>query len=351
MSIELLMLGDQPVSRLAARTRLAEESGFETVWLADERFYRETYSCLSYLAGQTSRVKLGPCVTDPFARHPALTAMALGTLDEISEGRAILGIGAGVSGFAELGIQSRKPPLAIREAVDLIRQLMAGQEVDYRGEIIQFHRGRLNFTPPRARVPVRVASNGPLGQKMGGAVAEGVMMEGCGSVEEAQAFASAVAEGATKAGRSPGEIKLIARLDCCIADDGKQARDILRPSVTRIIAQATSRFYTLQTQGLTLPKEVVEAIGPVPYAAGVAPFAALFPLVTDRHVDALTLCGTVEEVTQHVIDLRRAGVTGFNIFPVPAPGVSYEDVIMRFGTQVWPAVEAAFAKASSDRQT
>ncbi|RXG83845.1 LLM class flavin-dependent oxidoreductase [Bradyrhizobium vignae] len=150
MSIELLMLGDQPVSRLAARTRLAEESGFETVWLADERFYRETYSCLSYLAGQTSRVKLGPCVTDPFARHPALTAMALGTLDEISEGRAILGIGAGVSGFAELGIQSRKPPLAIREAVDLIRQLMAGQEVDYRGEIIQFHRGRLNFTPLRA---------------------------------------------------------------------------------------------------------------------------------------------------------------------------------------------------------
>ncbi|WP_082637679.1 LLM class flavin-dependent oxidoreductase [Bradyrhizobium retamae] len=348
MSIELLMLGDQPVAGLAARTRLAEESGFETVWLADERFFRETYSCLSVLAGQTARVNLGPCVTDPFARHPALTAMALGTLDEVSEGRAILGIGAGVSGFAELGIQSRKPPLAIREAVDLIRQLMAGQEVDYQGEIIQCHRGRLNFAPLRSRVPVRVASNGPLGQKMGGAIADGVMMEGCGSVEEAKAFASTVAEGARKAGRSPNEVKLVARLDCCITNDGKQARDILRPSVTRIIAQANSRFYTLEAQGLTLPKNVVETIGPVAYAAGVAPFAPLFPLVTDMHVDALTLCGTVQEITQHMVDLRRAGITGFNIFPVPAPGTTYEDVIVRFGTQVWPAVETAFAKGSDN---
>src|SRR6516225_8137885 len=108
MNLELLLLGDAPVTRLIERAKLAEASGFAAVWLADERFYREVYSCLSQLAAHTSTILLGPCVTDPYSRHPALTAMAIATLDEISGGRAILGIGAGISGFAELGIERRK---------------------------------------------------------------------------------------------------------------------------------------------------------------------------------------------------------------------------------------------------
>jgi 5,10-methylenetetrahydromethanopterin reductase len=344
MSIELLLIGDEPVGQLAERAKLAENCGFETVWLADERFFREVYSSLAVLAGRTRRVRLGPCVTDPFARHPALTAMALGTLDEISEGRAIFGIGAGVSGFSELAIQSRKPPVAIRETIELIRILMSGQEVDYQGEIVQFHRGRLNFAPPRARVPVHVASNGPLTQKMAARVADAVMMEACGSVEEAKAFAATVAEGAAKVGRTLSDVRLVARLDCCIAKDGKLARDTLRPAVTRLIAQRIARFYTLEAQGLTLPEEAVKAIGEVPYHAGVKPFAPLYPFVTDRHVDALTLAGTVEEVTEHVIALRRAGIAGFNIMPFAAPGDTADDVVVRFGAEVWPAVEAAFGK-------
>ena len=109
MRLELLMLGDVLVAQLVERARLAEASGFDAVWLADERFYRDVYTSLAPVALATSRVQLGPCVTDPFARHPALTAMAIATLDEVSRGRAVLGIGAGVSGFAELGIQPHKP--------------------------------------------------------------------------------------------------------------------------------------------------------------------------------------------------------------------------------------------------
>ena len=103
MRIGLLMLGDAPVQTMVERACLAEGVGFDTVWVADERFYREVYSCLTHIAGQTSKVVLGPCVTDPFSRHPALTAMAIATLDEISGGRGILGVGAGISGFVELG--------------------------------------------------------------------------------------------------------------------------------------------------------------------------------------------------------------------------------------------------------
>src|SRR6201993_4124416 len=162
MTLQLLLLGDAPVAQLVGRARLAEANGYSAVWVADERFYREVYSCLGQIAAHTAKIQLGPCVTDPYSRHPALTAMAIATLDEISGGRAILGIGAGISGFAELGIDRRKSARAIRESIEVIRVLLCGEAVDFEGEVITCKRGRLSFSPPRPTLPIYVASNGPL---------------------------------------------------------------------------------------------------------------------------------------------------------------------------------------------
>jgi 5,10-methylenetetrahydromethanopterin reductase len=341
MSADLLVLGDAPVAAMVERVKLAEASGFGTVWLADERFYREVYSCLAIFAANTARVRLGPCVTDPFARHPALTAMAIATLDEISGQRSILGIGAGVSGFAELGIDRRKPPRAIREAIELIRALLRGEQVDFHGEIIHFNDGRLSFKPARADIPIYVASNGPLGQRAAGALADGAIMEACGSVEEVRAFRLEVERGAQKAGRDPREIKLIARLNACIAADGRAARDAVRPTVARLLGRGSLKLATAEAQGLMLPADAVAAIGDAPYSEGVKPYLPLLPLVTDRHVDAFTLAGTVEEVAAHVTELRRAGIDSIIIRPFAAAGGSVEETIVRFGREVWPAVATA----------
>src|SRR6478672_3555967 len=187
MSIDLLILGNAPIGRMLERVKLAEDKGYDTVWLADERFYREVYSCLTYFAQHTSRVKVGPCVTDPYARHPALTAMAIATLDEISNQRAILGIGAGISGFPELGIVRKKPAAAIREMIAVVRALLRGESVDFHGDVVSFNNGKLSFKPVRADIPICVASNGPLGQRVTGGNADGGIMEGCGNVEEVKA--------------------------------------------------------------------------------------------------------------------------------------------------------------------
>src|SRR5258708_6130640 len=130
------------MAELAAR---AEELSYDDIWLADERFFREVYATLAVVAQRTTRVRLGPCVTDPFTRHPALTAMAIATLDEIAGGRAALGIGAGVSGLRELGVDGSKSATAIREAIELIRRLLAGETVTVKGERVSFHDGRLDF--------------------------------------------------------------------------------------------------------------------------------------------------------------------------------------------------------------
>src|SRR5215472_9621785 len=149
----LLILPSLDPERLAELAVKAEELGYDDFWLADERFFREVYSCLALCAARTRRIRLGPCVTDPYSRHAALTAMAIATLDEISNGRAVLGIGAGVSGFRELGVDAERSAVAIREAVELIRRLLAGQSVTVKGQQVSFNGGRLDFAPRRADLP------------------------------------------------------------------------------------------------------------------------------------------------------------------------------------------------------
>jgi len=159
----VLLMGDLSAEDLASLARQVEDWGYDYIWLADERFFREIYSCLTLCALNTKKIQIGVCVTDPYSRHPALTAMAIATLDEISEGRAVLGIGAGVSGFGELGIDRARPALAMREMVGLVRKLMTGENVDFQGRMVQFNHGALNFTPVRADLPIYVASNAPRG--------------------------------------------------------------------------------------------------------------------------------------------------------------------------------------------
>ena len=118
LRLSALNLAQYPPARLinwhASRRRAARPSG------TDERFFREVYSGLTLAAVHTRNIKLGTMVTDPYTRHPALTAMAIATLDEVAEGRAVLGLGAGVAGFSEMQLVRRQPAQAMREAVTVV---------------------------------------------------------------------------------------------------------------------------------------------------------------------------------------------------------------------------------------
>jgi 5,10-methylenetetrahydromethanopterin reductase len=222
-----------------------------------------------------------------------------------------------------------------------VRRLLAGETVDLRGEVVRFHAGRLDFAPARASVPIYVASNGPLGQRAAGIVADGAIMEGCGTPGEARALAMEVQRGAVEAGRDPASVELVARLNACIAADGRAARDVLRPRVARTLGAGRLRFAMLEAEGLALPAEALARVAGVPYGAGLEPYRPLAPLVTDRHVDALALAGTVEEVTKHVVALGRAGIGQVAIHPLAPAGGTVDDTIRRFGEEVLPRAQKA----------
>lgn len=342
MSLGLLMAGHADPFALADMAVQAEGLGFSDVWIADERFYREVYSLLSVIAMKTERIQLGPCVTDPFSRHPALTAMAITTLDDISRGRAILGLGAGISGFAEMEMPRPKPIRAIRESAELIRAMCSGEEVTYRGEVVVLNGGKLGYKPRRAALPLWIASNGPMGQEMSARIANAVIMEACGNTSEAESFRRRIDKAAEAAGRAKGSVKCIARLNLSISDDRAEAFEALRLRAARTLAAGRTHFDTLESQGLTLSEAVRARVADVPYKAGGAPYELIRHEVSDAIVAAVALAGTGADIQAQLGALFAAGIDGVIVAALPAKGMDAAATLEKFVNEAWrPAWSAA----------
>ena len=266
--------------------------------------------------------------------------MAIATLDEISGQRAVLGIGAGVSGFRELGIAREKSGVALREAVEVIRRLLAGETVTYKGQVVRVDGAHLDFKPVRADVPMYIASQRPVGCRAAGRVADGAIMQGCVAEPLLAFFKDTVAAGAREAGRDPAAIDLVARINVCVDDDRQAARDLMKPTIVRSLSAQRPDFFTFTTAGLTIPPALAKHLEGLTYAYDPRPYQAAAADVPDAFVDAVTLAGPPEEVAAGVIRLARQGVTQLMLYPV-SPDGRIEVVIERFQREVMPRVRAA----------
>ncbi len=331
----VLLMGDLSAEDLASLARQVEDWGYDYIWLADERFFREIYSCLTLCALNTKKIQIGVCVTDPYSRHPALTAMAIATLDEISEGRAVLGIGAGVSGFGELGIDRARPALAMREMVGLVRKLMTGENVDFQGRMVQFNHGALNFTPVRADLPIYVASNAPRGLQVAGELADGAIISGCAEEPSVDYAKGLIAKGTRKVGRDLAEIDLVARLNCCVSTDGLGARDSIR---TATIRSLPGHLNFVTAAGIEVAPDLAASLSQMGYTHDDATLADMARRVPDHIIDAMTLAGTPEEVAQRVGRIVRRGVNQILVRPSPSPEGGINGTLEAFATQVMPIV-------------
>jgi 5,10-methylenetetrahydromethanopterin reductase len=339
----VLLLPTHAPNRLVDLAQLAERMGYDFVWLADERFFREVYASLTLCALRTDRIKLGPCVTDPYSRHPALTAMAIATLDEISGQRAVLGLGAGVSGFRELSIGREQPAIAMSEAIELIRRLLAGETVSYQGRRISFYEGRLDFTPIRSHVPIYVASQRPAGCRTAGRLADGAIMQGCVAESLLGFFRQMVTEGAQQRGRDLSTIDLVARINVCVHDDPRAAREVMKPGIARSLLSQAPDFFTFTQAGLTVPSALREKVSALPYTHDPVLLRALAAEIPDEFVEALTLAGPPAEVAAGVTRIARGGITQVILAPVALDG-RVETTIERFQSEVMPRVRQDLAK-------
>jgi 5,10-methylenetetrahydromethanopterin reductase len=225
----------------------------------------------------------------------------------------------------------------MRETVAVVRALLRGETVDMHGEVTALTHGKLDFQPVRSQVPVYIASNGPMGLALAGEIAQGAVMQSPVAPTLVDWFIAQVRRGAQRAGRALSEVDLVARLNLCIHEDPRVAKDVMRPTVARTLITQQPHFRTFVTAGLALParlQETITALGYTHDAALLAPAAALVP---DNFVDAITLAGTVEDVATQVVRLVRQGVTHVMVYPI-APDGDVERMLRSFAHEVMPRV-------------
>ena len=167
--------GDDDRARVYSYVQAADEAGLETVFVT-EAWGREPFGPLALLADRTSRITLGTSIVNVFSRTPAALAQHFTTLDELSGGRAIVGLGtSGKLVIEEFhGIPFEKPATRLRETIQIMRMLIAGQPLRFDGEVFKFARGfTLRFTPVRPRIPIYLASFRPAGMRLVAELADG----------------------------------------------------------------------------------------------------------------------------------------------------------------------------------
>jgi 5,10-methylenetetrahydromethanopterin reductase len=333
-----LLLGKYHTRALHELAANVERWGYDVLWLADERFFRDVYASLALCAMATHRIQLGTCVTDPYSRHPALTAMAIATVDEISQQRALLGIGAGIAGFKEMGIQQRRPAQSIREAIQLIRQLLSGGRVTFHGETLTFEEGQLSV-PARVDLPVYIAAKGPRNLQLAGEIANGVIVSSCVSDANIDHVLELVAHGAGHAERAVDTVELCTRINVAVSDDAVAAREAVKPMIAALLISKKPDFSFLDPVGLTMPIDLRERVEEAEYGHEPATLAAIAAKIPDEFVTRLAVAGTDHEVAQDIIRMTRRGVQQIIVYPIPSHGESEAAVLERVVSRVMPLVK------------
>ncbi len=298
--------------------KLADKKGFDTIWACETRLVRDAISVLGSFASVTKRVRLASGVINIWTRVPALTALTFATLDEISHGRAILGVGAYWDPLAwKQGIERRKPLKAMREWVGIVRRLFNRERVTFEGEVMKVRDLELDLGHGRPRkaieVPIYIGATGLKMMELSGKIADGVLLNAFTSVQYLKSSLKHIAFGSRMAGRKMTEIDLPQLIGVAMSDDTARAKDEARYLVTLYLGQQP---HIGIASGIRedLIKEIKNALGGWPPKKN-GPAAAM-KLVDDKTVDRLTVTGTPEDCRRGMREYVKAGAGYPVILPI-----------------------------------
>jgi len=301
--------GGLPFADALEMTQRAEALGFDSVWIP-EAWGTDAISLLGALAARTERIRLGTGIVNVFSRTPTLLGQTAATLDLISNGRFILGLGTSghqvISGWH--GMRFDRPLQRMRETVEIVRRVLRQERLRFEGEIFTLNQGlKLLARPVRETVPIFLATLTPAGLRLTGEVADG-WIPTLFSPDHLDLFRPQLEAGARAAGRSLDSLEIAPYVPVLIDDDRSGARDAIRPWVALYVGGMGSRaknFYNevvqrygfkdeaRDIQELYLSGKKLEAIRRVP----------------DTLVDAITIVGPPGYVRERIEAWSSAGVT------------------------------------------
>jgi 5,10-methylenetetrahydromethanopterin reductase len=334
MKFGLRMPACVPIDRFAAAVEWAEQGGYDYAWVPDTQLLeREVWATLGAAAMRSSRIILGPNVTNPITRHASVTASAAATLDEVTGGRFMLGLGSGDSALRVMGL-----PVArlreIRACVALLRELWTGQYVERDGA-----RFRLQFGSGR-QVPIYLAATGPNMLQLAGEIADGVILQG-GVARESVDYARGLVErGAQRVGRSARSLDFVVVAFCYVGADWRAQRKLMQPLAGMFAIRSKE---SLRAAGIEVPEPGdVSALYPdlmhaEDWERAIELTEWVPSEVLELFCERYCLMGTADEVAAKVGTLASYGVSTLYVrdhqtFALPtAVGEAFvEQVIPRF---------------------
>lgn len=308
-------------------TVLAEKAGFEYAWYPHDTFMHNTWVITTAAAMHTSTIQLGSVGTNPFTTNPAEIATYIASLDELSDGRAVLGLGLHTHEMVEwTGIDASHSISATREATDIIRALLRGEVVAYQGSQFRWsEQCYLRMKPLRAEVPIYICAFGPEYLALSGEIGDGSLPM-ITPPQSAAYMVPAISRGATTVGRDPQEVDISACAWLSLAASPGAPTDVLRQMIAYFgwALEAPA----LQTIGLT-----PEDFAPIKALVETGDYRRAADLVTDQMCD-LALHGTPRQVIAQIERLAELGVTQVNLGGPLGPDP--KEAIRLMGEQVIP---------------
>ncbi|ETX08767.1 LLM class flavin-dependent oxidoreductase [Candidatus Entotheonella palauensis] len=286
------------------RVRMADENGIDTVWVA-EAWGRDCFTILAILARETERIQLGTGIVNTYSRTPAALAQHFATLDEVSNGRMIIGLGTSGHRVIEHwhGVPFQPPLTRLREYVDILRIIFSGEPLRYEGKVFNLQRGfRLRFTPVRTELPIYIASLTPKSVAQTAAIADGwmpVLIPLPNLAEEISKFRDMI----KASGRDPHHVTVRTPGVTTVTDDVEKARHESKAHVAFYVTNMGD-FY--REQLIRLGYE--EAVHTIRSAWDEGGHAAGIASVPDDLVDSLHFAGSVEACRDRIAAYEEAGV-------------------------------------------
>lgn len=288
------------------KVQIADDLGVESVW-APEAWSRDAFTVLTEFALKTKQIKLGTGIVNSYSRSAALLAMTAATLDELSGGRVILGLGSSGANVIEHwhGVPFERPLRRLREYVEIINLIMSGQPLKYEGEIFHLQRGftfrSQGFTPVRDHIPLYIAAITPASIRQTGQIADGLIPI-FWPKEKLPGLVQTLRRAAEKAGRPSTAVTIALQVGVFIA--GEQDEAVLRQRARQPIAfyiGRMGRFYheMLTRNGYEAEVAAVRAGWERRDPDGAA------AAVSDRMLAATTVVGTLDQCAEQ-LDERRA---------------------------------------------
>ena len=280
----------------------ADRSGYEAIFTG-ETWGWDVGMLLSLLAERTSTIRLGADILNIFARTPSAIAQHAATLDILSGGRAILGLGIATPAVVQdwHGVPFDRPAQRIKETVEIIRQALSGQRLDYQGDIFRVQRFRLTVRPVQERIPILLGTNRARNVELTGRIADG-WSPGFATTQTLAFLRERLAAGAQTAGRDPAEVTIYPIIQAIVTDDPEPARRLLR----RHLAYYFGSQGSLHTRTLTQAGIFLDELARI-QEAWAKDSRTAERVVPEEMVDAFMLVGSAAECRERLAAWHAAG--------------------------------------------